>query len=384
MKKTNNIFYIVVFFVIFAITGLLSELHAPMKVSYLENRTLSTIPVFSFKGYKDGTYQKKLEEGMKDQSYIRKPAVRVSVLVDAIMGRRDRNGTYFNDKGTYVKMETANSYSDSRLSLNTRILKVFAEKTGKTLDLCLIPPKGSAEQDQLPAFAPYLDYDHMTRQVWKDIRGDKRMNLISLEAFFDQKQEKYFDTDHHYNSMGAYFAARSYQRSRGLDLMDYDYYSPVTVGSNFRGSLYKKAPLYDAKYDNIETPSKVPELSAVYRYGYDGRLGRIKRSKSIYEPEYLFTSDKYSVYMGGNHGLAVITNKDVKTGPVLLMIKDSYANSAVPYLCGSYKRIVLIDLRYYGGKSLLSEIRKQAPDRIVVWYEMLDYATESRFASLLR
>ena len=98
----------------------------------------------------------------------------------------------------------------------------------------------------------------------------------------------------------------------------------------------------------------------------------------------MFTSDKYSVYMGGNHGLSVITNNDVQSGPTLLMIKDSFANSAVPYLISSYKRIIMIDLRYYGGKSLLTEMKVQNPDRVVVWYETLDYATETRFTQLLR
>lgn len=384
MKKTNNLFYIVIFFVIVGIVGLFSLAHAPIKISQMENRSLTAIPAFSWKSVIDGSYQEQMEDGMKDQSLIKNSSVRISIALDAAFGRQDRNGTYFNNDGTYVKMETPNDYNDSRVSLNTRILKRFSEESGKPVDIYLIPPKGAAEPKKLPVFAPYLNDVSVRKSVWREIKNDDMMSLVSIEGFMSSGEGKYFYTDHHYNSYGAYLAARDYQRSRGLGLQDIDFFDPVTVGDNFHGSLYRKAPLYIAKYDRMTMPSRLPDLSITYRYGYDGRLRKISHSTSLYEPAYMFTSDKYSVYMGGNHGLTVITNEDRSGGPVLLMVKDSFANSAVPYLIGSYKKIVMIDLRYYGGKSLLDEVAAQDPDRVVVWYETLDYATETRFAQLLK
>lgn len=384
MKKTNNIFYIVIFFVILLIVSLFSVGHAPIRVSDMENRKLVTLPHFSMKKILNGNYQDQMENGLKDQSLIRNSSVRISIFLDAAFGRQDRNGTYFDNDGTYVKMETDNDYNASRVSLNTRILKRFSEESGRHVDICIIPPKGAAEPQKLPVFAPYINDVAIRREVWKQIRNDDNMSLISIEGFMNGGEDRYFYTDHHYNYRGAYLAARDYQRSRGIDLLDIDYYDPVTVGDNFHGSLYRKAPLYIAKTDRMTMPSHLPDVSIRYDYGFDGRLGAISSSKSLYEPEYMFTSDKYSVYMGGNHGLAVITNEDVQDGPTLLMIKDSFANSAVPYLIGSYKKIVMIDLRYYGGDSLLNEVKNQDPDRVVVWYETLDYATETRFAQLLK
>lgn len=384
MKNSNNIFYIVIFLVIVGVTGLLSVAHAPIRVSDIENRRLTALPSFSWEKVLDASYQKQMEEGMKDQSLIKRPSIRIAVTIDAAFGRQDRNGAYFDNDGTYVKMETENDYNASRVALNTHILRRFSEESGLPVDICMIPPRGAAEPQKLPIFAPYLDDSRIRKDVWKEIRGDEKMKLVSLEGFLNDGEEKYFYTDHHYNNRGAYLAARDYQRSRGLDLPDIYYYSPVTVGNNFRGTLYRSAPLYIARYDRMTMPSRLPSVTIVNKYGYDGRLGAIDASGSLYEPEYMFTSDKYSVYMGGNHGLSVITNNDVQSGPTLLMIKDSFANSAVPYLISSYKRIIMIDLRYYGGKSLLTEMKVQNPDRVVVWYETLDYATETRFTQLLR
>ena len=56
--------------------------------------------------------------------------------------------------------------------------------------------------------------------------------------------------------------------------------------------------------------------------------------------------DKYQVFMGGNHPIAeIVTQSD--TGKVLLMFKDSYANSFVQFLYPYYDKIIIIDPRYY-------------------------------------
>ena len=53
------------------------------------------------------------------------------------------------------------------------------------------------------------------------------------------------------------------------------------------------------------------------------------------------------MYLGGNRGVDVVLNRDVTNGRKLLILKDSYANSMVPYLTSNFSEIHLIDLRYY-------------------------------------
>ena len=50
--------------------------------------------------------------------------------------------------------------------------------------------------------------------------------------------------------------------------------------------------------------------------------------------------------MGGNHPIAEITTAG-DTGRVLLMFKDSYANSFVQFLYPYYDKIIMVDPRYY-------------------------------------
>ena len=55
--------------------------------------------------------------------------------------------------------------------------------------------------------------------------------------------------------------------------------------------------------------------------------------------------DKYEVFTGGNH--PHINIKSLGTQKKLLVIKDSYANSFLPFLTSHYGEIDVVDLRYY-------------------------------------
>ena len=108
-----------------------------------------------------------------------------------------------------------------------------------------------------------------------------------------------------------------------------------------------------------------------------------KPRDGIYEPSYLDKKDKYAVYFGGNHGLVTIENDDAKTDESLLMIKDSFANSMIPYLSTVYKRIVMVDLRYYND-SFSALVSEEKPKDMVFLYEMSDFLEDENFSKLLR
>ena len=81
-KKTNNLFYIIIFIQGLIFAGLFSMAHPQKAFSGLENRTLAKIPSFSVKKVLDGSYQDQMEKGLKDQSVLKTPAVRLAVFFD--------------------------------------------------------------------------------------------------------------------------------------------------------------------------------------------------------------------------------------------------------------------------------------------------------------
>ena len=102
---------------------------------------------------------------------------------------------------------------------------------------------------------------------------------------------------------------------------------------------------------------------------------------SLYFNEYLHKKDKYAVYFGGNYDKVDIeigetTGQAAQTASSkgsLLILKDSFANSFVPYLLGDYSRITMIDSRYYRGS--VTELAEDY-DEVLILYGIDNFAGE--------
>ena len=68
---------------------------------------------------------------------------------------------------------------------------------------------------------------------------------------------------------------------------------------------------------------------------------------SLYNLEYTEKKDKYSLFLDTLHSLIEITNETAGSDRELALLKDSYANSMVPFLAHHYKKIYVFDTRYY-------------------------------------
>ena len=133
----------------------------------------------------------------------------------------------------------------------------------------------------------------------------------------------------------------------------------------------RKSGFYLEKKDTIE----------LYRYKGDMDYTVIADGKeiSLYNMEKLDTTDKYSVFLGGNHARVEISAKD-KNRPKLLMVRDSFADSIVPFLALHYD-ITLIDLRYFND-SVASLVNQEGYDKVLVFLNISEIATSNNLAYL--
>ena len=72
-----------------------------------------------------------------------------------------------------------------------------------------------------------------------------------------------------------------------------------------------------------------------------------KITDTLYEKSYLDKKDKYSLFLDNNHPLIIVTNNDIITDKEIIVLKDSFANSLVPFLVNHFKKVHIIDPRYY-------------------------------------
>ena len=88
---------------------------------------------------------------------------------------------------------------------------------------------------------------------------------------------------------------------------------------------------------------------------------------SLFFRDFLEKKDKYAVYFGGNYAKVDISMEISRGSENLLIIKDSFANSFVPYLLDDFGYITMVDTRFY--REDISQLAKSY-DRVLVLYGM--------------
>ena len=116
-------------------------------------------------------------------------------------------------------------------------------------------------------------------------------------------------------------------------------------------------------YDTVNIYVHNEEVSYYLTYNNDET-----EYTSIYDSSKQYSNDSYEIFFGGNKSIIDIrTNSESESK--LLLIKDSYANSFIPFILNNYREIIVIDPRYYHEdiNSLIND--KQITD-IMLYYNM--------------
>lgn len=181
----------------------------------------------------------------------------------------------------------------------------------------------------------------------------KAVNVYT--ALAEHKDENiYMRTDHHWAAMGAYYAAREFAKTAGVDFLDISNYEMQTVGG-YVGSLYNYTSSPELKNNpedfNYFTTDKVEITTTYYNYVLDSETGGIRDYYPAFEADFFQkysygNGAAYCTYMGGDAKI-VHVNTSTKNGRTLAILKDSFGNALPQFLFGSFENIYVIDMRYF-------------------------------------
>lgn len=154
----------------------------------------------------------------------------------------------------------------------------------------------------------------------------------------------YCRTDHHWQPLGAYYAAQAFAEAAGVPFDDLSAYTPG-VFTGFVGSMYgfsnqSAKILNDPEDFTYYTPSAPYE--AVY---YDAAFNFAWDDDDLFSQGVDGSSEAYLYYLGGDQYI-VKADTQVENGRTLLVVKDSFGNAEVPFLVGSFQKIYVADMRY--------------------------------------
>ena len=106
-----------------------------------------------------------------------------------------------------------------------------------------------------------------------------------------------------------------------------------------------------------------------------------KTTNSLYEESYLKEKDKYSYFLNTNKPLIEITNNKIKSNEEILIIKDSFANSFIPMLANHYKKVHVIDPRYY-NLAISDYIKEHNLKNVLLLYNINNIDTDTGILKL--
>ena len=379
MKKAFKHLPTIVFIVfIFAMTILFFAL--PKKeYSSSEKRYLSDFPTLTVDTFFSGEFGEDFETYLSDHTAFRNFWVGLSSYYNYSLGNPLSNGIY-NCKDGYLVNDPPKT---DRLMINIDVISEFAKKHNDLpATMVLAPSTGYVCNDVLPNKHIIYKDDELFTDVANTLK-ENNVDFVDVRENFKKAYKNgtqvYYKTDHHWTAEGAHLAYSQLAPQLGLTANSRDSYEILTH-SGFYGTTYSSSGFWFNEADSIE----IYKSNAIKDGDIEVTIidnGETTSLRSLFVLENLKDDDKYPVYLDGNHPYTVIKNNAVKDGEKLLVIKDSFAHSLVPFLADHYSEITMLDMRYY--KQNVSELIENGDfDRMLFIYSVDNLGTDTDIAWL--
>ena len=339
-----------------------------------ENRVLAGTPEFALSSVRNGQFMKQTEAYISDHFPFRDGFLGIITEGERLSGRKEIEGVYLAKDGSLIESYAAQENTGkvitqfSRFSENLENAKCY---------LMIVPTAVTICRDRLPDYCPDLKAkgrhagpaaDHadpdgqgfdpegqesygqesVINEIYESVSG----RIVTVDALgalkeyagadADTEDRLYYRLDHHWTTSGAYAGYTAFCRAAGMAPSELTDYEVKTVSDDFRGTVYSKLNDPHFGYDRIVS-CEHPDWKLKVEYADSGEV-----TDTMYAPEYLEKKDQYSYFLNNIHPLVTITNEALPDGAAAV-VKDSYANSLIPFLAVHYHTIYVFDTRYYKG-----------------------------------
>ena len=332
-----------------------------------ENRYLQMRPEFSFKSLFSGDYTSKFETYTTDQFTFRDEWITLKAASELALGKQENNDVHLCENGTLIEgfKRPENSVLDSNMSA----LNTLVGNTDAKVYFALIPDKSDLYASLLPKNVP----NDSEKEVIDYCYGQSNATNVDMYSALSAHKDEYifYRTDHHWTSLGAYYGLSALAESMGLPCPALDSYTDRhVVSEKFYGTTWSSSGFSWVDPDTMETFVNAPEGLKVTSYPQGSPV-----EGKLYDFSFLEKKDKYSMFMGGNCPMHVIeTGNEDK--PSLLILRDSYMDSLIPFLLDDFSEIHVLDLRYYRA-SLKAYIEQNDFDNVLVCCSVSNFCSDS-------
>lgn len=374
------IYPLVIFGAVLLFGGALLNLFWPKRTQIeLENRKAAQSPAFSIEGLLDGSWQSSFAIWMQDQFVLRDQWINAQRATDEIVFQKVEEGGILigKDQWMFTKLFTVDDSTQKQLDKNVQAVSDFAAKYPGKVTFLLAPSASVIYSEELPAGAPMVDENAMLDEIFSEI--GQSADVLDLRDVFTANKDQYlyFKTDHHWTPLGAYLAYQQFCTLKGLTPFDCAARESATV-EDFQGTHYSATRLWNVENDSItyyplENPMTIFRITGEAKY-------EPETTENLINTEKFSTRDKYAAFLDGNNGYSVIEGNG--TGSILV-VKDSYANSFIPYLTENYAKIGVVDFRNF-KYGLDSTIAQEGYDQILILYNFQTFIADTNLIYISR
>lgn len=339
--------------------------------SALENRNLSQLPHPSKDTVLNGQFGEAFETYIADQFPLRDQFIAIKSETERALQKKETNGVYIGKDGYLLQ-----DFKAPDLSLAQRNASYVTDISHHfPVYMMLTPTATSILADKLPRFAtPYSEADYISS--FYEALGDTVHPVPVMEKLMQHKEEPiYYKTDHHWTTLGAYYGYVAFCETAGLTPTPLEDFNIENVSTEFYGSLFSKGNFTFINPDTLQIFYPKQEQNITVTYESTGIT-----TDTLYAMDALNTKDKYSVFLDNNHPLIKIKT-DTANNKKLLVIKDSYANSLIPFLTSNYEEIHVLDLRLL-TIPVNTYAKQNQIDDILVLYNVQNFSTEGKLSLL--
>lgn len=364
LQIKKNYLLSVIFLIIIFIFPILHVLFKDKDFSFIENRYLSNFPEFSVKSFTSGRFNDELSSYLEDHFPFRDKFITLKSSFEILIGRRDINDVYISKNDYLMEMfkEVDLNIINNNLNLINSLSKNYK------VSLMVIPTSTEILKDYLPPYSVNIDQFRLLKYFEDALNND--VNFINpIETLNLHKNEYiYYKTDHHYTTLGAYYSYLKFCEENNITPLKEDDFLIKRVSNTFIGSLFSKVNLIHTSPDEVYLFLNKQKNDLIVDY-------ITKKSNSLYEFSYLNNPrDHYNIFLDNNHPLIKITTS-IHNNKKLCIIKDSYANSFIPFLVNHFEEIHVLDLRFY-NKNIINYLNENNLEEILIYYNIKNFCED--------
>ena len=348
MKHRHAIMTVVSFVFLLCFTAIAFWLIPDKTFSARENRALQTLPQMSVQAFLSGDLSSAYNDYYADQFVARDLLVGLKGRLELLVAKGENNGILLGSNGQLAKRlfltarRNGNAAEDSDL-IDAQHLKSAAAGINRAAANAEVPFAVFLTGRTLDVAASAFSYPTKeSEQMLEILRTNVQENAGYLDLVpayrvrYESGEYVYYRTDHHWTTLGAYYAYCDIMKSFGMenDIIPAESFQKETVSSNFYGTFAAKSGFHFVGADSIELWLLGNEES--FLVIADGK----PLQEGFYNRAHLEGNDQYSVFLDGTHGVVTITKKDGTDRPKLAIFKDSFANAVAPFLAQHFDLVL--------------------------------------------